>query len=201
MAFVILQHLSARHESMLPDVVDRVLPPERIAAELMTVSKHPYLARAPSDGSAAEREDLGKLFILIRSAFGNDLSLYKPTTIKRRVERRLALHQIEKLSDYVRYVQEHREELSALYHDILISVTSFFRDVEVFESLVRVVLPRLLERKVPGSTIRVWVPACASGEEAYTLGICLLEALEQNPHSFRVQIFGTDVDDEAIARA
>ncbi len=198
---------SAKYDSMPSSaqetgVVDRILPPEGIASELMTVSKHPYLVLPPSAGPpASEREELGKVFILIRSAYGNDLSLYKASTINRRVARRMALHQIEHLRDYVRFLQDNRAELTALYRDVLISVTSFFRDVEPFEILERVILPRILERKGAAAPLRIWVPACASGEEAYSLGICVLELLEASAQGVRLQIFGTDVDEEAIGRA
>ncbi len=113
----------------------------------------------------------------------------------------MALHRIEHLPDYVRYVQGDRDELAALYQDVLISVTSFFRDAETFEFIKHAVLPRILERKTASSPIRIWVTGCASGEEAYSLGICLLEALDQVAHNYRIQIFGTDVDEDAIARA
>ncbi len=198
---------TAKYESMPRSAVDRggadrVLPPDQIAGELMALARHPYIARATAPaGPPQGPEDLGRLLILLRSEFGADLSLYKPSTIQRRVERRMALHRIERLPDYVRYVQEHRAELADLFRDVLIGVTSFFRDVEPFEALERVVVPAMLERKRPGSSIRIWVPACASGEEAYSIGICVLEALDRLAHDHPIQIFGTDIDQEAIARA
>ncbi len=184
-------------------IVDCSLSPEALGAELVSLGKHPYLSRKPLGPLAAplERDHLAKLFILLRSAFGNDLTLYKPTTIHRRVERRMALQGIERLADYVGYVQDNHEELAALYRDVLIGVTSFFRDGEPFEIVKRLILPRILERKSPGATLRIWVPACASGEETYSLGICLLEALDPVAHNYRIQIFGTDVDEDGIARA
>ncbi len=198
---------SAKYDSMPASaqesgVVDRVLTPQGIAAELMAISKHPYMARSPQQAPVlGDRDELGKLFVMIRSAYGNDLSLYKQSTVNRRVERRMALQQISKLTDYIRHVQEHREELAALYQDILIGVTSFFRDVEPFEMLQRVILPQVLERKAPSASIRVWVPACSTGEEAYSIAIVLLELLERSMHRHRIQIFATDVDEDAIAHA
>jgi two-component system CheB/CheR fusion protein len=198
---------TAKYESMPKSaidrgVVDRVLPPEQIARELMALSKHPYLARGAGPARLpGEPEDLGRLLILLRSEFGADLSLYKPSTIQRRVERRMAVHRIEGIPDYVRYVQEHHAELAELFRDVLIGVTGFFRDVEPFEVLERAVIPAMLERKRAGSSIRVWVPACASGEEAYSIAICLFEALDRSAKGYRIQIFGTDIDQEAIARA
>jgi len=183
-------------------VVDRVLGPEALGVELMSITKHPYLARSATPASpASDRDELGKLFIVLRSAFGNDLSLYKPSTISRRIERRMALHKIERLADYVRFVQEDKKEQRALYQDVLISVTSFFRDTEPFDVIKRLILPRIIEGKAPGATIRFWVPACASGEEAYSLGICLLEELDQAAPGYNMRIFGTDVDEDAIGRA
>ena len=184
--------------------VDRVLPPGAIAAELMRVSKHPYVARdsSPPPGPAPAQDDaLPKLFALIRTAYGNDLSLYKQTTIVRRVERRMALRQMETAAEYLRCAEEHPDELAALYGDMLIGVTSFFRDVDPFVVIQQVVLPRIVERKPAGAPIRFWVPACASGEEAYSLGICVLEGLERMGRSHRVQIFATDIDENAIERA
>ena len=178
---------------------DSVLAPEAIADELVRISRHPYVARGvvPPPGE----EGLKKLFLLIRSAFGIDLSFYKFATVQRRIERRMALNKIERLEDYVRLVQAHPGELKTLYRDLLINVTNFFRDGEPFEILRDVVFPRIIERKKPGETIRAWIPGCSTGEEAYSLGICLLEALGDRAQEFRLQIFATDLDDEAISRA
>src|SRR5262245_16578358 len=178
---------------------DSVLAPEAIADELVRISRHPYVARGavPPPGE----EGLKKLFLLIRSAFGTDLSFYKFATVQRRIERRMALNKVERLEDYVRLVQAHPSELKTLYRDLLINVTNFFRDGEPFEILRDVVFPRIVERKKPGETIRVWIPGCSTGEEAYSLGICLLEALGDRAQEFRLQLFATDLDDEAISRA
>ncbi len=145
---------------------DAVLSPQGIAEELARISRHPYLR-----GSIAPQDDEGrkKLFILIRSAFGTDLSFYKYATVQRRIERRMALNRIERLEDYVRLVQAHPAELKTLYRDLLINVTSFFRDAAPFEVLREAVLPRIIGRKKPGDAIRIWVPGCASGEEAYSI--------------------------------
>jgi two-component system CheB/CheR fusion protein len=178
---------------------DSVLAPDAIADELVRISRHPYVARGAV--APAGEEGLKKLFLLIRSAFGTDLSFYKFATVQRRIERRMALNKVERLEDYVRLVQAHPGELKTLYRDLLINVTNFFRDGEPFDVLRDMVFPRLLERKKPGDTIRVWVPGCSTGEEAYSIGICLLEALGDRAQEYRLQIFATDLDDEAIARA
>ena len=176
---------------------DAVLSPQGIAEELVRISRHPYLR-----GSIPPQNDEGrqKLFILIRSAFGTDLSFYKYATVQRRIERRMALNKIERLDDYVRMVQAHPAELKTLYRDLLINVTTFFRDGAPFEALKDVVLPRIIARKKPGDGLRIWVPGSASGEEAYSIGICLLEVLGDRASEFRLQIFATDLDDDAISR-
>ena len=179
---------------------DFCLAPDAIAHELDTISRHPYLARAKPLVTQAE-DGVSKLIVLMRAAFGNDLSYYKPTTIDRRIERRMALHKVEKLVDYVKFVQSNPDELRLLYKDMLIGVTSFFRDGEVFDALKTRVFPRLLENKETGSHIRIWVPACATGEEAYSFAIALLEYLDDRASEFRLQIFGTDVDEGAIQHA
>ena len=178
---------------------DAVLAPQEIAQEIQRISRHPYVAR----GSLPPEEDESrkKLFILLRSAFGTDLSFYKYATVQRRVERRMALNKVERFEDYLRLMQAHPAELKTLYRDLLINVTSFFRDGEPYQALADLVFPRLLERKKPGDSIRIWVPGCSTGEEAYSIGICLLETLGDRAQDFRLQIFATDLDDEAIARA
>jgi two-component system, chemotaxis family, CheB/CheR fusion protein len=185
---------------------DYCLGPKAIAEELARLLERPRMratartARAPEPDSKV-RGQLDKLFILIRSEFGNDLTQYKPATIDRRVERRMMFHKLERLEDYVRYVQQDRDELRALYKDILITVTSFFRDPDVFEALKTEVLARILDEKPQGQPIRVWVPGCATGEEAYSIAMCLLELCEERGRDDNIQIFGTDVDDDSIQSA
>jgi two-component system, chemotaxis family, CheB/CheR fusion protein len=178
---------------------DVVLAPDAIADELMRISRHPYLAREPRPSPG--EEGLKKLFRLIRTSFGSDLSFYRLATVQRRVERRMALNTLEHLDEYVRLVQEDPSELKLLYRDLLINVTSFFRDSEPFEALRNVVFPRLIEGKKPGDAIRVWIPGCSTGEEAYSVAICLLEALGERAQGFQLQLFGTDLDEEAIVAA
>jgi two-component system, chemotaxis family, CheB/CheR fusion protein len=179
--------------------VDFVLSCPQIAEELMSLSRSPSLAR--DQPRVQVRDQVAKLIVMIRAAFGNDLSYYKPATIERRIERRMALHKVERLDDYVRLVASDAAELKALYGDVLIGVTSFFRDVTPFDELKKNVFPRMFERKKAGSPVRIWVPACSTGEEVYTIAICLLEHLDQRAHDYRIQIFGTDVEERAIQRA
>ncbi|HVY37255.1 MAG TPA: chemotaxis protein CheB [Polyangia bacterium] len=196
---------SAKFESMPRSAIesgwaDFVLPADEIAKQLLQVAQHPYLARVRAPATEVQPE-VNKLIVLIRAAFGNDLTAYKPTTIDRRVERRMALHRIEKQSDYVKYVLGAPDELGLLYKDMLINVTSFFRDAEPFEALRTRIFPRILETKSAGSQIRVWVPACSTGEEVYSIAIELLEFLGDRAPEYRIQVFGTDVDEDSIKLA
>ena len=144
-----------------------------------------------------------KVVILLRSQTGHDFSLYKKTTIYRRVERRMGLHQIDRIASYVRYLQENPQEVDLLFHELLIGVTSFFRDPEAWEQLKADVLPALLAGRAPIQVLRVWIPACSTGEEAYSLAILFNEMLEElKPiENFNLQIFATDLDRQAIEKA
>src|SRR5207253_1785707 len=135
---------------------------------------------------------------LLRDAFGTDLSQYKHTTIERRIERRMALSKLERLDDYVRFVSQDRDELETLYKSLLISVTSFFRDHEPFDALKSEVFPRLLERAGQRAPIRIWTPGCATGEEAYSIAMALLEVVETRAPELRIQLFATDIDEDAV---
>jgi two-component system CheB/CheR fusion protein len=182
---------------------DYCMGPKAIGEELGRIARQLHLRPAAREVTPSPhvQTQLGKLFILIRSAFGNDLTHYKPSTIDRRIGRRMTLHKIDRLEDYVRYAQSNRDELHALYKDMLITVTSFFRDPEAFEALKSKVLPQIFEHKDPSAAIRVWVPACATGEEAYSIAMCLLEYCEESVRGTRIQIFGTDIDEDAIQQA
>lgn len=182
---------------------DFCLTPAEIGDELSRIALVPR-SRSPKRESVVPpqvQEQLGKLFIFIRTEFGNDLSHYKSATVDRRIERRMTLHKIARLDEYVRYVQSSRDELRALYDDMLITVTSFFRDAEVFEALKTQILPRLLENKESSESLRAWVPACATGEEAYSIAMCLLEFCEEKVRDARIQVFGTDIDEDSVAHA
>jgi two-component system CheB/CheR fusion protein len=179
--------------------VDFILPPAGIAAELVSLANHPYVQRGqqrltPADG-------LAKIFVLLRAAFGHDFSLYKLTTIERRIERRMALNKFERIEDYTAFLQERAEEVSVLYRDLLIGVTSFFRDKDPWENLKTSVLPRLVERRRANTPLRIWCAGCSSGEEAYTIAMVVLEFLESRGLDTRIQIFASDVDHAAVQYA
>jgi two-component system, chemotaxis family, CheB/CheR fusion protein len=184
--------------------VDFVLPPEKIAVELERIARHPYFTPAtPVEASeeAPAADDLHRVFILLRAATGVDFSHYKPTTINRRINRRMVLHNMEVLPDYIRYLQDNRTELQALYQDILINVTSFFREPESFEVLKRGIFPKLIAERPPDSPLRIWVPGCSTGEEAYSIAICVVEFLSDIGSKLEAQIFATDISELALEKA
>ena len=163
--------------------VDFVLSPEGIAAELARIGRHPYLADAvplePEATPAGEEEQFRAILTTLHGATGIDFSLYREKMIKRRVRRRLALRDIEGLGEYCKLLENDPVELRALQQDLLIAVTSFFRDPESFESLKQLVFPRIVQGRAAKEAIRVWVAGCATGEEAYSIGILLQECMRE----------------------
>lgn len=193
---------TARHAGMplsalRSGCIDLVLSPAEIARELARIGRHPYLAAAETRGpeAAAEANHFKNILALLRSAFNVDFSAYRDTTVKRRMTRRMLLHTKETLGDYAKHLERDRVELDALYQDILINVTSFFREPETFEALKTRVFPEIIEGKDPNTPIRVWVPGCSTGQEAYSLAIALSEFLEDKPVRPAIQIFATDLSD------
>ena len=184
-------------------LIDFILPVEKMPDTLIRYVQHPYLELQSqiklTDTSI--KNQMQKIFSLIRSSTGHDFSHYKQTTISRRIERRLAVHQIKALFDYVIYLQKNPTEINVLFKDLVIGVTSFFRDPEAYKILERDVLPNLLKEKGPDATIRIWVTACSTGEEAYSLAIILSELKDKAKNYFNIQIFATDIDSDAIAFA
>ena len=194
------------------DVADVVASLDDLAGLVLDHTRQPVsaeaerLAAAVSDerrATSAERDDLRAIVELLRVATGHDLSLYKQGTIRRRIDRRMGLHQLATLSDYLRYLREHPSELGRLHRELMIGVTSFFRDPEVWTALRDEVLPALFDAHPEGGTLRAWTPACSTGEEAYTLAMVFVEALERRPTTprFTLRIFATDIDDTAVQRA
>jgi two-component system CheB/CheR fusion protein len=185
--------------------VDYVLPPAGIADELARVAHHPYverdpvpekMERAPAGGSA-----LKAIFEMLRRANGLDFTHYRQTTVLRRIQRRMVVHKIERLEDYVKHVQSSPAEVKALYQDMLINVTSFFRNPRVFEALKSQVFPHLLRNRPAESAIRIWTPGCSSGEETYSVAMALLEFLDGKAAHSAIQLFGTDVSEGSVAKA
>ena len=184
-------------------LVDYELPPAEMAAQLMAYVTHAFGHPPQSATLTAPHAEnaLKKIFVLLRSQTGHDFSQYKPNTIYRRIERRMAVHQIDGIGGYVKYLQQTPVEVQALFNDLLIGVTNFFRDPEAFAVLESQVIPKLFEGKPVGSTVRVWCAGCSTGEEAYSIAILLQERLEALKVSYRVQVFATDIDSRAIAVA
>ena len=149
----------------------------------------------------ATDEDVQSVIQLLRQTTGADFSHYKMTTIRRRVVRRMLLLRLETLRDYADYLRERPDESRALYDDLLINVTTFFRDANTMEHLQKTVLPQLIRDRVSGEPLRIWVPACSTGQEAYSIAMLLLEVLGERATSVPIQFFGTDLSDSAVAKA
>src|SRR4029079_1666732 len=182
-------------------VVDAVLAIPDLARELVRLSRHPYVAAiesAPADGDA-DVAVRNQILMVVRNAFGVDFSEYKLATVERRLARRMAVRRAEDEQAYLALLQGDPEEARALYEDILIHVTSFFRDPAVFEALSSQILPAILKAKPDGAPIRVWVAGCSTGEEVYSIAIALLELLDGSSRS--IQIFGSDLSEPIISRA
>ena len=186
--------------------VDYILPPKGIAKELGRIARHPYLERQTKSDAGAEASPvsgtgLNTIFQILRRATGVDFTHYRQTTILRRIERRMVVHKVHKLSEYVKYVRNNPAEVKALYQDMLINVTSFFRGARVFDALKTTVFPAVMKNLSREGGIRVWTPGCASGEETYSVAIALLEFLGDKASQIPIQLFGTDVSESSVVRA
>lgn len=184
-------------------LVDYIIEPDKMASRLISYVQHAF-GRLPKGSASLKPKSenaLKKIFVLLRAHSGNDFSHYKSSTIMRRIERRMAVHQIETIDDYARFMQQTPVEVESLFRDLLIGVTNFFRDPEAFKVLEEQVIPNLLEGKPMGSQIRVWVVGCSTGEEAYSIAILIQEMMDLKRTSLQVQVFATDIDENAIAKA
>jgi two-component system CheB/CheR fusion protein len=185
--------------------VDFVLPPERIAAELQRIGRHPYIADSASAAEgrtpAGDKERFNAILAILHGATGIDFSLYRETMVKRRILRRLALRNIGSLAEYHKRLKNDPDEAAALQRDLLVAVTSFFRHPGSFEGLKKLVFPRIVQGRPANAPIRVWVPGCATGEEAFSIAISLEEYLNETGAAFPVQIFASDVSLPAIEKA
>ncbi|OLB47461.1 hypothetical protein AUI07_01055 [archaeon 13_2_20CM_2_53_6] len=183
--------------------VDLVLRPQDIAQELVKLSRHPYVPYLETEGAEnlLPQSDLEKIFGLLRKATRVDFADYKHATIKRRILRRMLILKTEKMEDYLNYLQTNPGELGSLFQDILISVTGFFREPETFEALKHEIFPSILKNRSADDAIRVWVPGCSTGEEVYSLAICLVEYLDRSRVHPSIQIFATDVNEAVLEKA
>ncbi len=193
--------------------VDFVLQPKEIAHELVRIQQHPYVhqdergaeeqGKEPQDSATPQSrgDDFTTILDQLRRTAGVDFRQYKPNTIHRRALRRAVILKLDSLGEYAKYLKEHPEEGSTLYDDILIPVTSFFRDFEAFEALKTQVYPAIVKDKGNKGAIRMWAPGCSTGEETYSLAMTLLEFLGDRAASFQIQIFGTDLNEKGIQKA
>jgi len=209
------QFSSMPHSAITTGCVDFIGSPEAIARELTRISGHPYFRQPPPAEAEAEQEatpvaqegsgweqEFQQILHVLRRSTNTDFTTYKPTTLKRRIERRMALLQVGNPASYLTSLQTQQTEVNALYQDLLIGVTSFFRDATTFETLEHEILPRLVAMHEAGSPIRVWVPGCSTGEEVYSLAISMLEFLEASSLPVpSLQFFGTDLNPKAINSA
>ncbi len=185
-------------------MVDYVLPLEDIPEKLAEYFRHLTLvdARKGPDGVRLEAADsLAQIFTLLRAHTGHDFREYKDRTVIRRVQRRMQVLQISEVPEFVAHLRREPKELDLLFQDLLIGVTGFFRDPAAFAALERLVIPRLFDGKGPDDMVRVWVPACATGEEAYSIAILLRELAPKSHDAPKLQIFASDIDEQAVAAA
>jgi two-component system CheB/CheR fusion protein len=188
------------HSAAQAGVVDFILPPEKIPEKILELVQITNAKSADGENISHKDEELFRQILsLLRIRKGTDFTYYKQTTIRRRILRRMAFNKIEVPSDYLKFLREHKPEQDILYQDLLIPVTSFFRDPKSFENICQSVFPRIIKNKPNGESIRVWVAGCSTGEEAYSIAICLKEFLEGKTE--KVQIFATDISEPAIAKA
>jgi two-component system CheB/CheR fusion protein len=187
-------------------VVDMVLSPNEIAAELSRISNRKEVFQLTSESSEAvqddnDNENLTEVLAFVKSAAGVDFTHYKKTTIRRRVVRRMLLYKLETLADYVDHLKKNPTEAGLLLNDLLINVTNFFRDPATMEHVKKQILPRIVDGKSSGEAVRIWVAGCSTGQEAYSMAIMMLEVLGAKASSVPIQIFATDLSDSAIAKA
>jgi two-component system, chemotaxis family, CheB/CheR fusion protein len=194
------------HSAIGAGFVDFILSPREIAEKLVQIGAHPYVSSDLSgeEPSRYERADLTELLNIVSAKTGIDFSQYKPSTLRRRIQRRMALHKFSDLKDYVRYVKGATAEAEHLHRDILITVTDFFRDPDAYEALKLNVFGPLVAERDPQSDLRIWIPGCATGEEAYSIAMALVESISQMAHkspAAAIQIFATDVNEASLTRA
>jgi two-component system CheB/CheR fusion protein len=204
---------SARYDSMprsavAAGCVDFTLTPEGIAEELARISRHPYVAPAEIAEPGAEetaqpavKNGFNKILALLRRATGVDFTQYKVNTLRRRIRRRMILNKLDGLEEYAKYLREHSAEVENLYQDILINVTSFFRNPETFEVLKETIFPRIVEHRAPDEPLRIWVVGCSTGEEAYSVAMAFTEFAGEGPDHVPVQIFATDINQKGVEKA
>ncbi|MBF0503646.1 MAG: PAS domain S-box protein [Candidatus Omnitrophica bacterium] len=201
---------SAKQDSMprlaiASGFIDYVLSPKAIAAKLVDLSRHLPLKETKTEGLEkllrSGPDDLARILILLRYFKGVDFTHYKKTTVDRRIKRRLVLTQKATFKEYLKYLRRDPKEVENLFADLLINVTNFFRDPKLFRALEKKVFPKIFKHKRPKETVRIWVPACSSGEEVYSLAISWLKAMGSKAGACPLQVFATDVNEAVIRKA
>ncbi|MEQ8546815.1 MAG: CheR family methyltransferase [Cyclobacteriaceae bacterium] len=199
---------SCKYESMPQSAIksvpaDIVGPPEILAKKLLNIISHDRPSSILTTGLALDENAIEKIIVQIREQTGNDFSQYKKSTLQRRVERRMNIHQITNINNYVRFINENPSEAEILFKEILIGVTSFFRDPDIWKKLRESIIPTLLNQNQEKKVLRIWIPGCSTGEEAYSFAIILQEAIEDLglKTRFTIQIFATDLDEQAVSVA
>jgi two-component system CheB/CheR fusion protein len=185
-------------------IVDFILAPEKITGKLKELQQSFAIADPAQSQSVPDKlneDGFKQILALLRMRVDVDFNFYKQTTIRRRIARRMLMLKLKNIQEYLRYLKNNMAEVDSLFQDLLIQVTSFFRDAEAFNVLVKKVLPEIMKTKPDGNTLRIWVPACATGQEAYSIAICVSEYLNERKSNFKVKIFATDLSEKAIAKA
>ncbi len=196
--------ITAKYDGMPRSVIvagaqDFILPVSEMPEMLLKYAKNrKFEPEEKPIPVATPNELLEKVFILLRKETGCNFSDYKSSTVIRRIEKRMALNQIGKLENYIKHLQKNNDEVLKLFNELLIGVTSFFRDPTAFEALQKTAVSHIIENKKDGDTIRIWVPGCSTGEEAYSLAILFDEAIRKQPKGLNVQLFASDLDENAI---
>ncbi|MGA9621058.1 chemotaxis protein CheB [Methanoregula sp.] len=199
--------VTAKYDSMPTSAIQSglatfILPVEKMYKEIADYVHNYQIRKIPTPLPVPEgKHPFTKILMVLRTKTGHDFSLYKQTTIRRRIERRMDMHSIEDPDAYARYLTENPSEVHLLFKELLINVTSFFRDPEAFEILKSEILPEILENKPENYIFRIWVAGCATGEEAYSIAMIFRECLDTARHPFKVQIYSTDINEDAIAIA
>ena len=182
-------------------LVDYVFPPMELAGELLRYITHSYEKLPKNNPLLIPENVLFEIHSILKIQTGHDFSEYKHNTINRRLERRMVVHHLDTIDKYLNFLKSNSNEVTMLYNDLLIGVTNFFRDVEVFEILENSIIPKLFLEKKVGSTIRIWSAGCSTGEEVFSLAILIQEHLAKTKLQCKIQIFATDIDSKAIAKA
>lgn len=210
MGMVMVQDTSSAKYDGMPQsaistgLADYVAPANELPAKLLGYTEHfagiiSTVREVPAPKETRTTGALQKIFALLRAQSKNDFSLYKKNTVRRRIERRMSVHQLSNLNQYVRYLQENSNEIDLLFKELLIGVTNFFREPDAFTILKEKVIPEMLKNRKAGDSIRIWVIGCSTGEEAYSIAIVLKECLDElKLKGIKTQIYATDIDKEAI---